>query len=419
MSFTWQGVPLLTREQIAARVHTVSLGLGLDRLAAVIALMTIDTEVGTGSGDTRSWWCPANPAVTESLGFPHDSLSNDSRSMGYFQQQPGPRGEPWWGETADMMTLESAATSFLTRLPADYRTAGGDPYRAGMFAQRVQQSAFPDRYARAWDSAWDVLRRAIDQPTGELVADVRPDYGITKRMHGFNPGTGPGCTGNSNGPRARTLYVVLHTQEGDGTAVSLANYLNTHQVSYNLVADGVDTVEVVPVTEGPWAAMEANDIGVHICFAGSRAAWQRDDWLAREPMLRRAAKAVAAACAQFNIPPVKVLAGGGWPVTPKGIAAHADFGKRGGGHTDPGPEFPWETFIDFVKHYLTPTLEAPVNPAPDNPYAIPKPGTESGQVAQLWDQDLIRWDMFGGRTRTEAIAAIGAKLGIDGFEDAR
>lgn len=64
------------------------------------------------------------------------------------------------------------------------------------------------------------------------------------------------------------------------------------------------------------------------------------------------------------------------------------------------------------------TPEAPVNPTP-NPYAIPKPATQDTRIGQLWDQLLIRWDMLGDRTPVEALAAIGAKLGIDGFQDVK
>ncbi|MGV0627223.1 NlpC/P60 family protein [Mycolicibacter minnesotensis] len=65
------------------------------------------------------------------------------------------------------------------------------------------------------------------------------------------------------------------------------------------------------------------------------------------------------------------------------------------------------------------TPEVPVNPPVSNPYAISKPATQDSRVGQLWDQLLVRWDMLGGRTPVEALAAIGAKLGIDGFQDVR
>lgn len=170
MAFTWFAArPLKSREQIAREVHAVSLRRGLDELATVIALMTISTEVGADdrNGD-RQWWCPWNDRVPATKGFPFDSQSDDNRSSGYFQQQPGPKGEPWWGTPEQMMTLELAADTFLDRLADDYTTAKDNPGLAGRFAQRVQQSAFPDRYAEKWGEAWDVLRRALaNQPAPE------------------------------------------------------------------------------------------------------------------------------------------------------------------------------------------------------------------------------------------------------------
>lgn len=176
------------------------------------------------------------------------------------------------------------------------------------------------------------------------------DYGITRRMHGFNATTCGACTGNSNGPRGRTSYIVLHTQQGDSDAEGLANYLNgTDSVSYNLVVDDHETIEVVPVDEGPWAAAEANSIAVHICVAGSFAEWSHDEWMDRKRSLERMARATRAACEQYDIPEGRVLRGDGWPADPEGIAGHMDFGVRGGGHHDPGDGFPWDEFIGMVR----------------------------------------------------------------------
>ena len=50
-----------------------------------------------------------------------------------------------------------------------------------------------------------------------------------------------------------------------------------------------------------------------------------------------------------------------------------------------------------------------------NPPSITKPGDSHAQVSELWDQELTRWDMLGGHTVVEALALIGAKLGVDGF----
>jgi N-acetylmuramoyl-L-alanine amidase len=163
MSFTsFAAKPLRTREEIARDVHAVSLRRGLDELATVIALMTISTEVGAADANgNRQWWCPANPTNdSETAQFEHDSTSDDSRSSGYFQQQPGPNGEAWWGTAKQRMTLAEAAEMFLGRLSNDYRNSR-DAHSAGVFAQLVQGSAFPDRYREKWDECHEVLARAL------------------------------------------------------------------------------------------------------------------------------------------------------------------------------------------------------------------------------------------------------------------
>lgn len=180
MSFTWfADKPLRSREQIAREVHAVSLARGLDELATVICLMTVSTEVGAedDNGD-RQWWCPINRKDPTSIPHEHDSESDDGFSSGYLQQQlSGPGVTPawgWGGKWGDpeggrkRMTLATAADMFLAALADDYTRAANNPALAGQFAQRVQKSAFPDRYAEKWDEAWSVLRRALeDQPAEE------------------------------------------------------------------------------------------------------------------------------------------------------------------------------------------------------------------------------------------------------------
>lgn len=217
MSFTsFEAQPLRSREQIALEVHQVSLARGLDELATVIALMTISVEVGANDRNgNRQWWCPANRRVPATFQFPHDSTSDDNRSSGYFQQQPGPNGEPWWGTPQDMMTLSRAANTFLERLADDYVKAANNPALAGQFAQRVQQSAYPDRYAAKWDEAWTVLRRALNSPTnpppkpvgwrGDPVwlPDVLRDAGLVCHIY-------PGAFERGHGDMADIRGVLCH-----------------------------------------------------------------------------------------------------------------------------------------------------------------------------------------------------------------
>ena len=213
-----------------------------------------------------------------------------------------------------------------------------------------------DVYAADWGQ-WSIDRTpgATTTPTpppstgGSTVAD----YGITKYI-----------SAGTNGDRSRDDYVGLHTQEGgSGDAVGLANFCAGAGVSYNVAVDDVDTVQMVAPGNAPWAAVQANDVGYHICFAGSYVSWSRGRWLSKDAsdgldedaMLWRGARAAAAACKQFGIPAVWVGNNGatGWP-TARGICGHKDFGARGGGHTDPYPNFPIEEFMTRVQSFLAP-----------------------------------------------------------------
>lgn len=270
---------------------------------------------------------------------------------------------------------------------------------------------------------------------GTAVPAAQFDYGITKVMHGFNPNTPDNATGNSDGPRGSTSYVVLHTQQAKASAVSLANFCNNswktqpdNPVSYNLAVDDKDTIEIVPVAEAPWSAAAANGIAVHICFAGSFAEWLAGKWLEtdasdglnEDAMLTRGAKAVAAACLQFGIQAVYAGDGGvsGWPVLPKGIVGHRDFGARGGGHTDPGSGFPMDEFLRRVRSFMSPT-------APTQPPAKVFPGdytdrelleymaAQQGPGLDIWgeDGDLGRNAQGQRRTLRAGVAAIMRKVG--------
>lgn len=171
--------PLDTEEGIARRVHAVSLSRNLDELASVIALMTIRQE--------SNFRCPANKKDPTSFNYPHDSESDDGRSVGYLQQQNGvagetaPAGQDWWGPMSCRMNLECSVNTFLERLPDDY-TSATNGASAGQFAQRVQRSAYPDAYAKHWDYCWALLKKAlatgVQNPPVDPVVIVKPIPGV-------------------------------------------------------------------------------------------------------------------------------------------------------------------------------------------------------------------------------------------------
>jgi hypothetical protein len=349
VSFTWfADSPLRSREDVAREIHKVSLARDLDEFATVLACMCVATEVGTGD----SWWCPANPSkLPDSLSYPHDSLSDDGRSVGYFQQQPGPRGEAWWGTTANMMTLAESADSFLSRLADDYGDAKGSPVLAGQFVQRVQGSSYPDRYAQHWDEAWDVVNRALGKTAVEEVVEVangRPDFNEYPK---WSPSRQPrfGVTPD---------LFLLHTQEGDGNADSLANYLcnPSNRVSYHYTVSqaddgGVTVVDVVDTDYASWSVLSANNRSINLCFAGSRASWSRQEWMEHSRAIEVAAWLAVQDCKQWGID-TRVLAPP-YDSDPPGISDHKYVTEYlgDGNHTDVGHQFPWDFFQAAVNRF--------------------------------------------------------------------
>lgn len=370
---------------------------GITARGIQIALATVIVE----SGYPIKMW--ANSKVPESLTLPHDAVGSDGYSVGLFQQQVVMSSMGWWwGDCATCMDPTKSAGLFYGRLAnLDYNNTSRSP---GSYAQQIQQSAFPSRYDQRFAEAVTLYNRLVQEAS--VPAQPAVDYGITKVMHGFNPNTPANATGNSNGPRKQTNYIAVHTQQAKSTAVNLATFCNNSRitqpnnpVSYNLVVDDKDTIEIVPVNEGPWSAGDANSIAVHICFAGSFAEWNAGKWLEtdasdglnEDAMLTRGAKAAAAACKQYGIPAIYAGNGGkggwanSWPVLPKGIVGHRDFGRRGGGHTDPGDGFPMDEFLRRVNQFLN----------ADNP--TPPPAETGGPLMALSDDeqrellDGVRW----------------------------
>ncbi|MCG7440672.1 tape measure protein [Corynebacterium sp. ACRPQ] len=117
----------------------------LDKLAAKIGLATALVE----SGNPLKMW--ANRAVPESLKYRHDAVGSDYDSVGLFQQ----RDNGAWGTVKQRMTPYDSAGMFFDKLKGfDYHAM--DP---GAAAQKVQVSAFPDRYGQQMGNAEKLLNK--------------------------------------------------------------------------------------------------------------------------------------------------------------------------------------------------------------------------------------------------------------------
>lgn len=191
----------------------------------------------------------------------------------------------------------------------------------------------------------------------------------------------------SHGGATGTIVALcFHDTEGGGTARNVGQFFanpNT-QASTTGVFSDTDSCGCVPYNVTAWhsgagspwnGAIEGYE---HVGFA----AWSRDQWLAHGPMLDRSARHYAKRCQALGIPPRKInadqLARAIATRNPAdgGICGHYDITLAAGvygGHTDPGPEFPWDHYIDLVRHYHGGAAAASASPTTPEPEEIDVP----------------------------------------------
>ena len=156
---------------------------------------------------------------------------------------------------------------------------------------------------------------------------------------------------HDSGPRTSSAIrnVVIHSTEG-GTAESVARFFaTTAEASTQLVVDDEVCYRCVPDMVIPWGAPGVNTCGLHIEHCGF-AHWDRAEWLKHTRMLKHSAQHTAQWCWTYGIPR-RWVGPLGLRLHRKGLTTHADASKAftPGGHTDPGPGFPKDTYMQFVK----------------------------------------------------------------------
>ena len=150
----------MTSAQYAAQVAQAGRDLGISDRGIVIAFATVFVE--------SNWIMYANQRDPESLTYPHQALSNDYNSVGLFQQR-----SEWWGTVADRMDAYRSAVLFFNSLKRyDYNNTEKSP---GFWAQKVQGSAFPDRYDTRVAEA-EALLRSLSGGDKESMTEKRLDY---------------------------------------------------------------------------------------------------------------------------------------------------------------------------------------------------------------------------------------------------
>lgn len=171
---------------------------------------------------------------------------------------------------------------------------------------------------------------------------------------------------------------IIHTQEGNGNADSLARWLGGNvgaSYHYTISQDprdaGVTVCDVVDTDLASWSVLSANNRSINLCFAGSSAAWSRDQWMRQSKAIDTAAYLAVQDCRKYGIP-MTVIAPP-YAAGRAGITDHAYVTRvlGDGTHTDVGPNFPWDYFSQRVAYWANPTATTPKPPAPPAPPPAP------------------------------------------------
>lgn len=194
---------------------------------------------------------------------------------------------------------------------------------------------------------------------------------------------------------------LLHTQEGNGNADQLARWLGGNvnaSYHYTISMDprdkGITVCDVVDTDYASWSVLSANNRSINLCFAGSKAAWTRQQWLDNVGRAIDVAAYIAVQdCKKYGIPTTVIsppYRGGR-----SGISDHAYVTKvlGDGTHTDVGQGFPWDVFAASVAKYANPAAVVP--PAPPAP---PKPKPTTNYPADYTDRQLLEsiWRKLDG-----------------------
>jgi N-acetyl-anhydromuramyl-L-alanine amidase AmpD len=144
--------------------------------------------------------------------------------------------------------------------------------------------------------------------------------------------------------------IVVHTAEGARTIESLGSFFqgNVSASSHTGADDKANTIgEYVRRDNKAWTQANANPYSVAIELCGF-ASWGPGEWDNHPNMLANCAAWIAEEAAHYGIPITKLNAsqaqGSG-----RGVCGHNELGAAGGGHWDPGPDFPWDRVLDMAR----------------------------------------------------------------------
>jgi N-acetylmuramoyl-L-alanine amidase len=164
--------------------------------------------------------------------------------------------------------------------------------------------------------------------------------------------------------------IVLHTAEGSRNFRDLGAFFASRSsgVSSHVgIDDEKGTIgEYVKRPNKAWTQGNFNSqaVSVEMCAAPINsqypcgARWSADEWNRHPGMLQNVADWIREESEHFGIPITRLSAsqaqGSG-----HGVCGHVDLGQAGGGHSDPGPNFPWDHVLDLARGGTTTPPDSP------------------------------------------------------------
>jgi hypothetical protein len=162
--------------------------------------------------------------------------------------------------------------------------------------------------------------------------------------------------GRPDGP---PLWIVVHDMEApedatraESTALYFASGSGGRNVSAHYCVDDDSVIQCVRLADSAWTVgnRPGNNRGINWEFSGF-ARQTREQWLDAFglAMFHQAAPYIRADATKFKIP-LKRCSVADLKVFRPGITSHNDLRLAFGGttHTDPGPNFPWDVFMDIL-----------------------------------------------------------------------
>lgn len=186
---------------------------------------------------------------------------------------------------------------------------------------------------------------------------------------------------SSYGSNTPVTRIVIHDTESGGgfpaasqapTAHGVANYFTQQSSggSAHYIVDTATEMHVLPDSTIGWhAPPNQGSIGIEIC---GQAAYSRDQWLSPEvwPAVQRAAARTVELCHRFGVP-LRKINSGDLVNGAHGICGHYDVSQawHQSDHSDPGPNFPWDRFMQEVGGSAGPVAQAP-SATPNKGYVV-------------------------------------------------